>query len=138
MFICCTTTYVLGTEQQRAVDSWIIVRNGSLWSNLVFEKEVISYSNIKICQAWSLFCIGIWEHTNLYNKGIFFFHYSLATSMTHWVQIFTDSLWYLLCSWLWQLCMHLSTIANPYKVLYNWVSEFITWSITYFLLKCIY
>ena len=38
----------------------------------VFEKEVISDSNIKRVQTWSLF-LGIWKHTNLCNKDIFSF-----------------------------------------------------------------
>ena len=68
-----------------------IVRNGSLWSNLVFEKEVVSHSNIKILQAWSLI-LGIWKHTNLAIRAFFPPHNSLATAMTNWALTFTDLL----------------------------------------------
>ena len=65
----------------------------SFLSNIVFEKQVISHSNIRRLQAWSLlFCI--WKHTNLCkNVFFFFFHYSLAT-ITKWVKMFTDLLFY--------------------------------------------
>ena len=68
------------------------MRNGSLWSE-VFEKEVISHSNIQRLQAWSLLLV-IWKHTILCNRSVFYFHNSLATPMTNWVQIFTDFLFY--------------------------------------------
>ena len=46
-------------------------KNDSLWSSVVFEKEVlISHSNIKILQPWGLL-LCIWKHTNLCNKGDF-------------------------------------------------------------------
>ena len=37
---------------------------------------------------------SIWKHTTLCDKGVFFFHYYLATSMTDWAQIFTGLLFY--------------------------------------------
>ena len=46
--------------------------NGSLWSNLAFENEVISYSNNKRLQVETVL-LGISEHTNLCNKGVFSF-----------------------------------------------------------------
>ena len=46
------------------------MRNCSLWSNIAFEKEVISHSNNKRLQGWSLL-LGIWKQTNLYQ--VFFF-----------------------------------------------------------------
>ena len=67
------------------------MRNSSLWSNVVFEKRVIFHLNNKRLQAWSLF-VGIWNHTSLCNKGVFFFHYYLATLKTNWVKMFTDLL----------------------------------------------
>ena len=45
-------------------------KNGSLWSNIVFEKEVTSHSNNKILQARSLL-LGIWKHITLCNKCVF-------------------------------------------------------------------
>ena len=45
--------------------------NGFLWSNVVFEKEVISQSNIKQTQAWSLLFVIIWKRTNC-ASGYFF------------------------------------------------------------------
>ena len=48
------------------------MRNCSLWSNIVFEKEVISHSNVKRLQAWSLwYKASEKKHTNLCNKGVF-------------------------------------------------------------------
>ena len=42
-----------------------IVRNGSLWSNAVLGKEVISHSNIK-----RSLLLGVWKHTNPCNNGV--------------------------------------------------------------------
>ena len=53
--------------------------------NIVFEKEIISHSNLKRLQAWSLYK-AIWKHTNLCNKGVFS-HYSLASLMNKCVKI---------------------------------------------------
>ena len=58
------------------------MRNGSLWSNKVFEKEVISHQNMKSSRPIKPF-FGTWNQTNLCIKNVFFFHYSLATSMTN-------------------------------------------------------
>ena len=44
---------------------------------VVFEKEVIFHANIKRLQAWSLL-LDIWKHTNLFNKGVFFFDDQLS------------------------------------------------------------
>ena len=49
-----------------------IVQKGSLWSNIVFEKEVISHSTIKRLKAWSPL-LEIWKLTNLCNKSVFSF-----------------------------------------------------------------
>ena len=49
-----------------------IVRNGSLWSNVVFEKEEM--------------------HITSGDNGVFIFPYYLATSKTNWAQIFTGLL----------------------------------------------
>ena len=38
--------------------------------------------------------LGIWKHTNFVQQDCLFFHYFLASSMTNWVQIFTDLLFY--------------------------------------------
>ena len=70
---------------------WNIVRNGSLWSNVVFNKKRSIF-------PWIWFRdlrISIWgleiKHKahNLVWQGCFFLHYYLATSMTDWAQIST-------------------------------------------------
>ena len=43
------------------------MRNGSLWSNIVFEKVVISHSNNKKLQTWSLYKMILKAH----KKGVF-------------------------------------------------------------------
>ena len=60
------------------------MRNDSLWSNVVFEEEVISHSNLHDLiesrpqlRSWT----PASESTQL--VGCFFFHYSLATSTTN-------------------------------------------------------
>ena len=64
------------------------MRKNSLRRYIVFEKEVISHSNVKRLQSWSPF-LGIWKRKNLCSKFFFlFFHHTLATLMTNWVQIF--------------------------------------------------
>ena len=81
----------LGNEQWRDVDSIKhcekrLPLKQLLWSNVVFEKEVISHWNIKRLQAWSLF-----RHLKAHHfvqQGCFFYYYFLATAMTIWVQIF--------------------------------------------------
>ena len=75
-----------------------IVRNDSIWSNMVFEKELISYSNNKWLLAWSLL-LHFFKQLKAHifaQQGCFFFHYSLATSMTNWVKMSTDLLFYAL------------------------------------------
>ena len=69
------------------------MRNDALWSNVVFEKELISRSNIKRLQGWRLL-LCIWKHVH---QRCFFIHYSVATSMTNLVQIFTNCLFCALC-----------------------------------------
>ena len=43
--------------------------NGSLWSNVEFEKGVTSHSNNRTSSQKSF--ISIWKHTNSSNKGVF-------------------------------------------------------------------
>ena len=58
-----------------------IVRNGSLWSEVVFEKEVIFHefdfetSDLEFEVSKS----SLWKHTSLCDKGVLFFHSYLAT-----------------------------------------------------------
>ena len=59
------------------------MRNGSLWSNVVFEKETSSNS----------FIIHLNAHKVLQHKHVFF-HCSLATLMTNWAQMSTVLLCY--------------------------------------------
>jgi hypothetical protein len=72
------------------------VGNGSLWGYIVFEKEVIFHefdfetSDLEFKVSKS----SIWKHTTSCDKGVFFFHYYLATSTTNWAQIFTGLLFY--------------------------------------------
>ena len=72
------------------------MRNGSLWSDLVFEKK----GNFPRIWLRDLMFI-IWgpeiKHLKAHNfvwRGCFFFHSSIATSTTNWVQIFTGLLFY--------------------------------------------
>ena len=60
--------------------------NCSLWSNVVFKKEVIFKLNLRPQLRSG---IQASESTQLMRQGCFFFHYSLTTSTTNWVQIFT-------------------------------------------------
>ena len=71
------------------------MRNGSLWINTVFVKEVISPSKDTIHQAWSLFIMHLKAH-KFVQQCCLFLHYSCATLTTNgnWVQIFTDLLFY--------------------------------------------
>ena len=67
------------------------MRNGSLWSNVVFEKEVIFHDfdfetpelDFEVSKS------SIWKHTLSCDnwQGWFFFYYFLATSKTNWAQI---------------------------------------------------
>ena len=88
------------------------MRNSSLWSNVVFEKGVISQSNIKILHAWSYFLDNS-KHTNFWNNGVFSF-------------IILLQLWWLIESKLSQFfCLHMLgytkweywslTITNAFK-----------------------
>ena len=62
------------------------VTNSSLWSDVVFEKDVFFHSNNKIIQLKFFLCI--WKH-KVMQRGCFFFHYSFVTSWTNWALIFT-------------------------------------------------
>ena len=79
--------------------------NASLWSTIVFEKEVISHSiNTKP------FFMHLKAH-KVMQQGCFFFHYSLATSMTNWAQPFLCKFWDTPSedTGLWQLTNYFST-----------------------------
>ena len=62
-----------------------IMRNGSLWSDIVFEKEVIFH---EFHFETSDLEFEVSKHTTSW-QGCFFFHNYLATSTTNWAQIFT-------------------------------------------------
>ena len=72
--------------------------NSSLWSNVIFEKEVIFHefdfetSDLEFEVTKSSIC-PVNEH-NFGWQGCFFFHFYLATSSTNWAQIFTGFLFY--------------------------------------------
>ena len=73
-----------------------IVRNGSLWwSNMVFEKEVISHL------SWGLEFKHL-KTLELVRQGCFFFYYSLAFLITNWAQISTDLLMHMLGYTTWE------------------------------------
>ena len=78
----------------KALDT--IVRNGSLWSNIECEKEVISQYNIWIELATSAEVMNSrhLEAHNLCDKGVIFFHYYLRNFATNWAHIFTGMLFY--------------------------------------------
>ena len=67
------------------------MRNGSLWSGVVFEQEV-TFHEFDF-QTSSLECevpkSSIWKHTTSCDKGVLFFHSYLATPTTNQAQIFT-------------------------------------------------
>ena len=73
---------------------WNIVRNGSLWSNLFFEKKS-NFSLKYLDWIWDLSWGHEWEqswgleikHLKLVRHRCFFFHYSLTALTTNWVQI---------------------------------------------------
>ena len=112
---------LLGNKPWRAVDSIKHVWNGSLWSNIVFEKEVIFHLNI-----WIWFRdlrIRFWgpEMKHLKNflwQGCFFFYYYLATSTTNRVQICELVIWCIsekTALWL------LPKVSSVFKfVIYSW------------------
>ena len=63
------------------------MRNGSIWSDVVFEKEVIFHEfdfetsefDFEVSKS------SIWKQTTSCDKGVFFFgQYYLATSTTNW------------------------------------------------------
>ena len=105
------------------------MRNGSLWSNVVFEKQVFSYLNINRLQPWTLIR-HLKAHTFV-QQGWFFFHYSLATLMTNWVKMFAD-----LSCWdtpsentgLWQL-------PNVYSAFKGFVSKKVNYAFVSLLLS---
>ena len=72
-----------------------IVRNGSLWINMVFEKEVIFHKfDFKTSELdFEVSKSSISEHTTLCDNCVFSFIIS-ETSMTNWAQIFTGLLFY--------------------------------------------
>ena len=94
-----------------------VVRKGSLWSEVFFEKEVIF--NEFVFETSDLeFEIKHLEAHNFVWQVCFFFHSYRATSTTNWAQIFTGSLFY--ACWdtpsekagLWQL-PQVSSVFNP-------------------------
>ena len=71
-----------------------IVRNGSLWSDVVFEQEVTfhEFDFETSSLEFEVLKSSIWEHTTSCDKGVFFFHSYLATPTTNRAQIFTGLL----------------------------------------------
>ena len=63
-----------------------IVRNGSLWSGVVFRERSnfphIWFGDLKL-RTWGLEIKHLKAHNSVW-QGCFFFHYYLATSMTNW------------------------------------------------------
>ena len=70
--------------------------NGSLWSNVVFGKEVIFHEfDFETSELdFEVSKSSIWKHTTLFDIGVFSYYYYLATSTTSWAQIFTGLLCY--------------------------------------------
>ena len=70
------------------------MRNGSLWSDVVFEKEAIfhefdfetSNSELQVPKS------SIWKHTTSCDYAFFSFHYYLALLTTDWAQLLTGLL----------------------------------------------
>ena len=73
-----------------------LLKNGSLWSDVVLEKEVIfnEFDFVTLdLEFWGLEIKHLKAHNCVW-KGCFFFHYYLATSKTNWAQIFTGLFFY--------------------------------------------
>ena len=93
--IIITKPFLIMSNGERLI-VWNIVRNGSFWSNVVFEKGVIfrkfyfETSDLEFEVSKS----SIRKCTTLCDKGDFFFHYYLAVSTTVRAQIFTGLLFY--------------------------------------------
>ena len=68
---------------------WNIVRNGSLRSNVVFEKGAILEFGVSKS--------SIWKRTTSRDKWFFFSHYYPATLMTNWAKIFARLLFLQTC-----------------------------------------
>ena len=65
------------------------MRNGCLWSDVVFEKEVISREfdfKTSYLEFWGLEIKHLKAHDFVW-QGCFFLHFYLATSNTDWAQI---------------------------------------------------
>ena len=113
------------------------MRNGSLWSDVVFEKEVIfhefdfetSYLEFEVSKS------SIWKHTTSCDKDVFFFHSLLATFTTNWAQ------YVILCiCWdtpsektgLWQLSIvSMSLMSRPLVLIYKASGTWISTSLKY-------
>ena len=74
-------------------------QNGSFWSNVVFEKEVIFHQYTCVWIWFPDLRIACWgpeiQHLKAHNfvwQWCFFFHYYLAILTTNWGQIFTGLL----------------------------------------------
>ena len=80
--------YLVTSNGERLI-VYNIVRNGFLWIDLVFEKEVIfrefGFQDLR-SRIWGLDI----KHLKAHNV----FHYYLATSKTNWAQIFIGLLFY--------------------------------------------
>ena len=65
---------------------WNIVRNGFLWSAILFEKEVIfhDFDFETLALELEVSKSTIYTHTTSCDKGVFLFHYYLVSSMTDW------------------------------------------------------
>ena len=70
------------------------MRNGSLWGNIFFEEEVISNSNNKRLQVWLKSFNSLFRASESTQGCVFLSLYSLVTSMTNWVQVFTGLFFY--------------------------------------------
>ena len=78
------------------------MRNSSLWSDAVFEKEVIlsEFDFETSSLEFEVSKSSIWKHTTLCGKGVFFFFESyLTTPKTNQAQMFTCLLFYAFKCW---------------------------------------
>ena len=74
--------------------NWTNECSWTVYSNVVFRKEVISHSNIYKFFGPESLIRRLKARKFVQKKWFFLFHYSRTTWMTNWVQIFTDLLFY--------------------------------------------
>ena len=114
---CCHKNFLVKREVTYLLN---LVRNGSPWSHLVFEKEVISHS--KYLNLWkssgleSFSCI-CWKHTHFSKSGVF----SFIISLHFWAKIIIVKEFYcFMHTFGYSKWEHWSLITTLFKFGLNW------------------